>query len=275
MEMKFFNETIRKKLEIIFFILVIILPLILLYTEPFVFIFNDKISDFIYEVRPLIWQTTFYIFCFLTILNSFLIFFKTKSQDLRESITAKIFLIVVLFILFLTALNNGLKTFPPELQVLLIYFSLLFYGIFTYFRSIISWYKDKPHQVLFILSGILIFSWLIFTFHIFGLYLKIENISLKEDMEIGGRIDNLEMTTNALLDEKNFEEEIRDNLVYYLPEEYKGKVFFMGLTPLKFLSGSDRVYFLYYGKRYSVDLSFSNDNGRLTIHRESPVVLAQ
>lgn len=88
-------------------------------------------------------------------------------------------------------------------------------------------------------------------------------------------MDYLNDVVDFLSDEKVFEKEMIENLAYYLPEGFSGRVRYISSTPLDLETGEARVYFTHRYNNYKVDFSYSYNGKKLNIDRESSVELIQ
>lgn len=131
-------------------------------------------------------------------------------------------------------------------------------------------------RALIIISFILftIASW---SFFLSGFFILFEENSKLEDSldYVEAKIDYLSDTSDILWNERIFEKEMRENLAYYLPEGFSSKVSYIGLTPLDLEFSKAKVYFIHRHKMYKVDLSYTFDDKKLKIDRESTVELVQ
>lgn len=132
----------------------------------------------------------------------------------------------------------------------------------------------KAYLVIIPLCLFIAISWALF---IFILYIfSEENFKLESALDdIHAKVDYLNDASDILWNERIFEKEMRENLAYYLPEGFSSKVRYMGLTPLDFEFAKARVYFIHRGRNYKVDFSYSFEDQKLKINRESPVDLVK
>lgn len=124
------------------------------------------------------------------------------------------------------------------------------------------------------LFSFIVASWSFFLLTIFVIskdQFKFEN-SL---YDIENKLDYLNDTVDSLSDEKVFEKEMMENLAYYLPEGFSGRVRYTGLTPLDLETGEARVFFTHRRSNYKVDFAYSFNGKKLNIDRESEVTLIQ
>lgn len=146
-------------------------------------------------------------------------------------------------------------------------------------KKVLIWRKIfygemKTH--IFIITSLCTFIIISWSFFLIALFILSEDSSKLEDSlgNIESKMDYLNDAVDSLSDEKIFEREMMENLAYYLPEGFSGKVRYIGLTSLDLEAGEARVYFTYRHNKYKADF-FYYYNKHLTIDRKSPVELIQ
>ncbi|MBI3956251.1 hypothetical protein HY339_03255 [Candidatus Gottesmanbacteria bacterium] len=271
--MSIFAETTYQKLEFLFLLLAILSPLILIFAEPFTFFVNDRVYEIYSSVRFYLWVGSFFLFSLFSFFNSFLTFKKSPPGKFKQATSSKLLLTLLLLLLFGLAFKgkNSQSDWTIALSIL-IYFSLFFYLILAYLSSFLLWLKRKPHQTLTVYSAVIVFSWLIFTVNVALLYEKVRDLRW-EDSKTESKIDEIEEISNTLWEERAFAKEMSENLSYYLPEGYNQKPSFLDLTPIDLEFHKARVKFLYAGKTYTVDFSYSGTRDGWNINRLSKVTL--
>lgn len=200
-----FIESKRLKIEFILLLLTILLPLILIFAEPFTFFVNDKIYGVYTSLRTYIWISSFLLFCLLSLLNSFLSIIKSLPGKFKQATSSKFLLTLLLLLLFGLALKfKSGQTDWATASLILIYLCLSLYLILAYTGSFLLWLKRKPHQALTAFAAIIVFSWLIFTVNFIILYEKVRDLRW-QDSEIESKIDEMNEATNKLWQQRAFE----------------------------------------------------------------------
>lgn len=124
--------------------------------------------------------------------------------------------------------------------------------------------------------SLLLFTVASWCFFLFMFFIFSEEISKRDDSldEITNQVDYVSDATNDLLDEREFEKIISQDLSYYLPSNFTSRVKYLGTSPLDLESGQSRVYFVYRSQNYKVDFSYLYTGRRFQINRDSEPELA-
>lgn len=124
--------------------------------------------------------------------------------------------------------------------------------------------------------SLLLFTVASWCFFLFMFFIFSEEISKRDDSldEITNQVDYVSDATNDLLDEREFEKIISQDLSYYLPSNFTSRVKYLSTSPLDLESGQSRVYFVYRSQNYKVDFSYLYTGRRFQINRDSEPELA-